>query len=324
MLIKHQGKTIISQFVEVCVLLEDRILTFNKYMNQRFGSRVSRISFDTGISCPWNKCVFCRHESFVPENSIIIFNDGWEKQFEKTKDFLHRRYNTNLFAAYFQNGTSTFGPKETLKKMFSTALSLDGIVSLIVSTRPDYLGKEEIEMIIDAADGKCGEIWIELGLQSIHDDSLNWLNRGHDKYSYFKALDRVEKYGKGIIKVAPHIILGIPGETTEQMVETIVKSTEHNVVKGLKLHHLQIHSETELEKIYNEKKFELLDEEKYLSIVGKIIGQVPKDVVIIRLFTTSPGSYLVAPKWGRSLQYMLEKLDEWLIKNNIEQGKGRI
>jgi len=305
-------------------LLDERILTFNKYMNQRFGSRVSRISFDTGIPCPWNKCIFCRHESFVPENSIVPFKEDWEKQFEKTKEFLAKRYNTNFFAAYFQNGTSTFGPKETLLKMFSTALSLDGIVSLIVSTRPDYLGKEEVEMIVEAADGKCDEIWIELGLQSTKEGSLEWLNRGHDTGSYFKALDNVEKYGKGIIKVAPHIILGIPGETLEQMVETVIKSTEHNVVKGLKLHHLQVHRKTELEKIYNENLFELLDEEKYLSIVGEIIRQVSKDIVIIRLFTTSPGDYLVVPKWGRSLQYMLEKLDDWLIKNNIVQGNGRI
>ncbi len=305
-------------------MLDERIFTFNKYMNKVFGKRVSRISFDTGITCPWNKCVFCRHDSFVPENSIVVFNEGWKKQYEKTKDFLEKRYSTNLFAAYFQNGTSTFGSLNLLFKIFREALSLEGIVALIISTRPDHLGKEKIEMIVEAASGKTEEVWIELGLQSIQDESLRWLKRGHDADSYFKALDRIKKYGNGVIKVAPHIILGIPGETVDDMVETVVESVNHPVVKGVKFHHLQIHKGTELESLYFKEKFKLLDEESYFSIIGRIISLIPEDIVISRLFTTSPGNYLVAPKWNKNLQYMLEKLDDWLIKNNIVQGKGRI
>jgi hypothetical protein len=242
---------------------------------------------------------------------------------DKNREFLRKRYNASLFAVYFQSGTSTFGPEEMLSDFYKKAVVDENIVAFILLTRPDYIDEKKIEMILSSVPERIDEIWIELGLQSVKDSSLKWLNRGHDAESYFKAVETIEKYAGNRIKVAPHIILGIPGETDEDMKETVLKSIESPVVRGLKLHHLQVHRGTELEKMYDEKKFKLFNIDEYIRIVGEIIGEIPEDIVMLRLFTTSPATYLIAPKWEKTTQEALQKLEEHLIVNKIIQGNRR-
>ena len=165
--------------------------------------------------------------------------------------------------------------------------------------------------------------WSVAFLQSTNDNSLKWINRGHDAACYFKAIENVEKYGQNKIKVAPHIILGLPGETREDMLFTVLQSTQSPVVKGLKLHHLQIHNCTPLEKIYAENPFPLLSVEKYIEITADIIAKLPRDLVLFRLFTTAPAEYLIAPKWNLGTQEALRKFEEYLDANHITQGCQR-
>lgn len=304
-------------------MLDDKIFTFNRYMKQKFGGRVARISMSTGFDCPWNKCIFCRKESFSPNVSVDMTKADRVETLERSMNFLKNRYGNKFFAAYFQSGTSTFGDKETLAKMYREAASIKGVVAMIFSTRPDYLGKEEIQLILDCVPENIDEIWIELGLQSTNDCSLKWINRGHDAACYFKAIENVEKYGENKIKVAPHIILGLPGETEEDMLATVLQSTQSPVAKGLKLHHLQIHNMTPLEKIYAENPFPLLSVEKYIEITAKIIAKLPPDKVLFRLFTTAPAEYLIAPKWNLGTQEALRKFEEYLDANHITQGCER-
>lgn len=305
-------------------MLEDRILTFNRYMKERFRGRVARVSFDTGFQCPWGKCVFCRNDSFSPEVSVNMAKDNWLETLDKSMTFLKNRYQNKYFAAYFQSGTSTYGDKEKLREFYRTAGSIEGMAAFIISTRPDHLGPDEIKLILDSVPENIEEIWIELGMQSVHDNSLKWMNRGHSAQDYFKAIERIEKYAGSRIKVAPHIILGIPGEDTDDMVETVLKSIENPVVKGIKLHHLQIHRGTELEKMYREKPFHLLDAEEYIAIMSRIISELPEDIVAFRLFTTTPAEYLVAPVWNLRTQDALQKLEDYMIINKITQGNRRI
>jgi len=305
-------------------LLDERILTFNRYMKEKFGGRVARISFDTGFECPWGKCVYCRNDSFSPIVSANFSRDNWSETLDKSMAFLKNRYKNEYFAAYFQSGTSTYGPHEKLGEYYRKAASIEGVVSFILSTRPDYLGEDEIKLILDSMPENIEEIWIELGMQSVHDNSLKWMNRGHNAEAYFEAIERIGKYAGSRIKVAPHIILGIPGEDTDDMVETVQKSIENHIVKGVKLHHLQIHRGTELEKMFNEKPFTLLDERQYIELVAQIISVIPEDKVVFRLFTTSPDEYLIAPKWHLRTQDALQKLEDYLIINKIVQGKRRI
>jgi len=305
-------------------LLDERILTFNRYMKEKFGGRVARISFDTGFECPWGKCVYCRNDSFSPIVSANMSKDNWSETLDKSMAFLKNRYENEYFAAYFQSGTSTYGPHDKLGEYYQKAASIEGVVAFILSTRPDYLGEDEIRLILDSMPESIEEIWIELGLQSVHEGSLKWINRGHTADDYFKALARIEKFAGSRIKVAPHIILGIPGETTDDMIDTVLKSIENPIVKGVKLHHLQIHAGTELEKMFNEKPFPLLDERQYIELISKIISVIPDNIVLFRLFTTSPEEYLIAPKWHLRTQDALQKLEDYLIINKIVQGKRRI
>ena len=301
-------------------MLDDKIFTFNSYMKRKFGGRVARISLNTGFECPWNKCIFCRKESFSPNVSVDMSKENRFEMLKKSMTFLKNRYGNKFFAAYFQSGTSTFGDKEILAKMYREAASIEGVVAMIFSTRPDYLGREEIDMILDSAPENIGEIWIELGLQSTNDNSLKWINRGHDAACYFKAVENIENFGKGKIKVAPHIILGLPGETGEDMLSTVLQSTQSPVVKGLKLHHLQIHNCTPLEKIYAKNPFPLLSVEEYIAIAADIVAKLPEDKVLFRLFTTAPAEYLIAPRWNLGTQEALRKFEEYLDKNHIVQG----
>lgn len=304
-------------------MLEDKILTMNKYMKKKFGERVVRISFDTGLDCPWGQCIFCRSSSYSPEASINMKRDSWFSDMNKSREFLKKKYKNSLFAVYFQSGTSTFGSEEMLQDFYQKSVTDENIVAFILSTRPDYIDEKKIEMILKSVPERIDEIWIELGLQSVKDSSLKWLNRGHDAQSYFKAVKTIEKCAGNRIKVAPHIILGIPGETDDDMKETVLKSIESPVVRGLKLHHLQVHRGTELEKMHNEKKFKLFNIDEYVGIVGEIIGNIPEDIVMFRLFTTSLASYLIAPKWKLATQKALQKLEEHLIVNKITQGSRR-
>jgi len=304
-------------------MLEERINTVNNYMKKKFGQRVVRISFDTGLDCPWGKCVFCRSSSYSPENSVNMKKDSWLVDLDKNREFLRKRYKASLFAVYFQSGTSTFGPPEMLQELYKKAVVDENIVAFILSTRPDHIDEKKIELILRSVPERIDEIWIELGLQSVKNSSLKWLNRGHDAESYFKAIKTIEQFAGDRIKVAPHIILGIPGETDEDMKETVLKSIESPVVCGLKLHHLQVHRGTELEKMYNEEKFKLFNIDEYIRIVGEIISEIPEDKVMFRLFTTSPATYLIAPKWKLTTQQALQKLEEHLIVNKITQGSRR-
>ena len=304
--------------------LDQRIFTFNRYMKEKFGGRVARISFDTGYSCPWGKCVFCRNDSFSPDVSVNMQRDNWRETLDKSMTFLKNRYNNKFFAAYFQSGTSTFGPVEEIKTFYQTASSIEGVVAFIVSTRPDHIDEEKIKMILESVPEHIDEIWIELGLQSAKEESLKWIDRGHSAGDYFKAVEIIEKFGKGRIKIAPHIILGIPGETVEDMIYTVIKSIENPVVKGLKLHHLQIHRGTMLEKMYESEQFPLLSADDYIKITGEIIAVVPDDKVFFRLFTTTPAKYLIAPVWNLGTQEAIQKLEEYLNINRINQGIGRL
>lgn len=304
-------------------MLDERINTLNKYMKNKFGQRVVRISFDTGINCPWGKCIFCRSSSFSPEASVIMGRDSWKEDMKRSRDFLARRYKAKLFAVYFQSGTSTFGPEDLLRKYYKSAVTDDEIVAFIASTRPDFIDEKKVDMILESVPDRIDEIWIEMGLQSTKNESLEWLKRGHDTETYFKALDIIEKCAGTRIKVAPHIILGVPGETPGDMKSTVLNSIDHKIVHGIKLHHLQVHKGTELETKYENERFELFDIDSYIRILSDVIGEIPENIVLFRLFTTTPDTYLVAPKWNLGTQDALQKLEEHMIVNKIRQGCRR-
>jgi radical SAM protein (TIGR01212 family) len=303
--------------------LDRYVNTFNHYLQERFGERVARISFETGIPCPWGRCVFCDNTTFVPKNAIVPGRRGWQQRLIDQKKRMVGRYGAHKYLAYFQSGTSTSGNPDKLSRMYRSAARQEDVVGLIVSTRPDYVTEDIVRRIVDAAPTPEFDLWIEIGLQSAHERSLELLQRGHDVAAYDMAVEMIQRVGAGRIKVAVHLIAGIPGETTADVVETIRHATRNPVVRGVKIHHLQVYRRTPLADQYEVAPFELPDEDSYIVLLGEVVKVLPPHIVVMRFFTEGPASRIIAPQWYSNPQELLKKLEEHCKNNTITQGCGR-
>lgn len=304
--------------------LDRYVNTFNRYLRERFGERVSRISFDTGIPCPWGRCVFCDNRVFVPATAVIPEGAGWESRFTAQKERAAARYGARKFIAYFQSGTSTAGDPERLGAMYRRAAHLDGVVGLSLSTRPDQVTDDIVRRILDAVPSPDTDIWMEIGLQSIHPRSLSFLNRGHDAAAYDRAVETIHRAGGGRIKVSAHLIAAIPGETREDMIATIRRATAHPAVQGVKIHHLQVYRDTPLAALFEREPFPLPGEEEYIALTGELLRALPPRIVVMRLFTDAPADRLLAPRWRSGTQELLRKLEEHCEKHTIRQGNNGV
>ncbi len=300
--------------------LERYVLTFNRYLRERFGDRVARVSFETGLPCPWGRCVFCDNRVFVPRGAVIPGRRGWKDQFVEQKKKMVQRYGAHKVLAYFQSGTATAGDPERLAKLYGLAAKQEGVVGLIVSTRPDYVDENIVRIVRAAAPREDFDVWIELGLQSAHEKSLRWLNRGHDASAYERAVETIAHAGGGKVKVATHLIFGIPGETPAMVKETIGLAVRHPIVQGIKIHHLQVYRGTPLAEEYAREPFPLPDEDEHLALVADVIRDLPLRVVVMRFFAEAPDAYLIAPKWVSGRQELLRKLEEYCETHRIRQG----
>ncbi len=300
--------------------LDRYVLTFNRYLRERFGDRVARVSFETGRPCPWGRCIFCDNRVFVPRGAVVPGRRGWRNQFEIQKKKMVQRYGAHKVLAYFQSGTATAGDPERLGWQYGLAARQDEVVGLIVSTRPDYVTEEIVEIIRRAAPRDDFDVWIELGLQSAHESSLRWLNRGHDAAAYARAVETIGRVGEGRVKVAAHLIFGIPGESPEMVRESVAFAVRHPVVCGIKIHHLQVYRGTPLAEEYARAPFELPDEDAHIALVGSVIRALPPRVVVMRFFAEAPDAYLVAPQWISGRQELLQKLEAYCETHKIHQG----
>jgi len=245
---------------------------------------------------------------------------GWKEQFVAQKKKMIQRYGAHKVLAYFQSGTSTAGDPERLGNLYALAAKQEDVVGLIVSTRPDYVTPEIVRRIVRAAPRDDFDLWIEVGLQSAHDRSLRWLNRGHDASLYHRAIEIVGEEGRGRVKAAAHLIFGIPGETAADIQETVVFATRHPVVQGIKIHHLQVYRGTVLAEEYERVPFPLPDEDEYVALVGEVLPVVPERVAVMRFFSDAPTAYLIAPQWASSRQELLRKLADYCETHRIRQG----
>ncbi len=300
--------------------LDDYVFTFNRYLRERFGERVARVSFDTGLPCPWGRCVFCDNRVFVPRGAVVPGRRGWKECFVQQRKKMVQRYGAHRVLAYFQSGTSTAGDRERLAKIYRLAAKQEQVVGLIVSTRPDYVDEDIVGIVRAAAPRDDFDLWIELGLQSVHEQSLRWLNRGHDAAAYRRAVETVAKAGEGRVKVAAHLIFGIPGETPAMVKETVAFAVAHPVVQGIKIHHLQVYHGTPLAEEYAREPFPLPREEEHLALVAAVIRDLPPRVVVMRFFAEAPDAYLVAPKWISERQELFRILEEYCETHKIRQG----
>ncbi len=293
--------------------------TFSAHYREKYGQCVGKIPVDMGQPCPnrvHGGCIFCRPASFTP--SYLSSTDDLVQQVTAGKhNLLKGRF--NKYFAYFQQETCTALPVEQLLPALELLLSDADCVGLILSTRPDYISDQLLERLTQLV-GKSGkECLFELGLQSMHERSLHWLNRRHSFFDFQDAARRIK--GAGCFELGAHLIFGIPGETEDDMLDSIRAVCELGV-NALKLHHLQIIRDTPLQILYQQGKVALFSLDGYIDFLLKALPVIPAEVTIHRLWATAHPRLLVAPKWNILTSELSETLRQKMTKAGLYQGQS--
>lgn len=297
-----------------------RYYQFSEYLKNKFGKKVYKITLDAGFSCPNRDgtissggCIFCDDGgSFSRAHSASL---SVEQQVQEGIHNLSTRFKAQKFMSYFQAYSNTYKPVEELKQIYDSSLCHPDIVGLSIGTRPDCVDEKKLDLIASYTDKY--ETWLEYGLQSMHDKTLKFINRGHNFETFLKAYEQTKQRG---IKVGVHVILGLPGETKDDMLQTI-KTLADLGVDGVKFHCLCIFPNTKLYDMYEKGEITLLEEDEYIDIACDCLELLPSDTTIHRLGGNGLQAIKVAPKWLNKKFEILNRIDEELEKRASWQGK---
>ena len=292
--------------------------SFNCYLRDKFKSRVQKVSLNAGFNCPNRDgtlsdegCYFCNEKGFI---SIANPHAALEEQIEKAFTLFKRRFKTDKFIAYFQNASNTYAPVEKLHSIYEKITKYKEFVGLCISTRPDCIDEEKLEMISSFSDKY--DVWIEYGLQSIHAKTLEFVNRRHTFGQFQDAVRLTAKYN---IKTAAHVILGLPNETKKDMLETATALAELGV-NGVKLHTFHVLKDTKFTGLYEKGEIRLLSEQEYVRIACDFLERLSPDCVVMRLVSNARDEVLLAPFWMNRKQRVLMEIEEEFKKRNSRQG----
>ncbi|UCG35016.1 MAG: TIGR01212 family radical SAM protein [Candidatus Omnitrophota bacterium] len=298
--------------------MKDRFYSFNNYLKKMFGERIHRLSLDAGFSCPnldatlsSQGCIYCNNRGF---SRFAYTNSALESQIEESIEFYNQRYGVKKFIAYFQAFTNTYASLEELSKAYEVIKKYPEIVGLTISTRPDCVDEEKIKLISQYT--KDYLVWIEYGLQTTHNHLLENINRNHTYEDFLKAFRLTRNYG---INVGVHLILGLPSQNHNQILED-AKELASLDIQGIKFHVFHVLKDTPLEKMYEQKRVNLLDKEEYVKIVCDFLERIPRFFVILRLVSDASDKYLVAPSWINRKQEVIEAIKKELEKRETFQG----
>ena len=296
-----------------------RYYQFSEYLKNKFGKKVYKITLDAGFSCPNRDgkissggCIFCDDGgSFSRAHSKLL---SVQEQVQEGIHNLSTRFKAQKFMSYFQAYSNTYKPVDELKNIYDASLCHPDIVGISIGTRPDCVDEAKLDLIASYTNNY--ETWVEYGLQSMHDKTLRFINRGHDFETFVKAYNLTKQRG---INVGVHVILGLPGETKEDMLTTI-KTLAEMGVDGVKFHCLCIFPNTKLYDMYEAGEIKLLEEDEYVDIACDCIELLPSDTTIHRLGGNGLQAIKVAPKWLNKKFEILNKIDFELEKRNSYQG----
>ncbi|HDN98047.1 MAG TPA: TIGR01212 family radical SAM protein [bacterium] len=298
----------------------ERYYKFSKYLKEKFGGRVVKISVDGGFKCPnldgtlsKEGCIYCNNYAFSP--ALRRKEKSLEEQIEEGINYGRKRFKANMFIVYFQPYTNTYGEVEFLKKRYDVIKNFPEVVGIAIGTRPDCIDEEKLKLIESYTENY--EVWIEYGLQSIHDKTLKIINRNHKYSDFLKAVEMTK--GRGI-KICAHVIIGLPGETKNDMIET-AKECGRLRIDGIKIHPLHVVKDTKLEKMYREGKYTPMDIGFYVDTVVEFLQYLSPDTVIQRITADCPPEYLVAPFWISLKERVIKMIEDRLEKDDIYQGK---
>lgn len=284
--------------------------TLNNYLKERFGEKVYKIALNGGFTCPnrdgkigTRGCIFCSKGGsgdFAESPDLTI-----TEQIENGKKRLEKKIKNGKYIAYFQAFTNTYAPVENLRAIYTEAINHPDIVALSIGTRPDCLGNDVLALLDEL--NKVKPIFVELGLQTINEDTARYIRRGYTLEVYDKAVADLHKIG---INVVTHIILGLPGESKNDMLKSVEYACK--VTDGIKLQLLHILNGTDLAKDYEQGKFEVLTLEQYTEIIKECVQIIPKNVVIHRLTGDGAKKDLIAPLWSADKKTVLNTINRAL------------
>lgn len=286
-------------------------LSFNKYLKDKFGQKVYKISLDGGFTCPnrdgkagTQGCIFCSKGGsgdFAESREMSI-----TEQIESGKKKVEKKIKSGKYIAYFQAFTNTYAPVEILRQKYEEAINHPDIVALSIATRPDCLGDDVLRLLNEM--NKIKPVFVELGLQTIHQKSAKYIRRGYDLSVYNKAVRDLKKIG---VNVVVHIILGLPNESENDMLET-VKYVCESGANGIKLQLLHVIDGTDLAKDYEKGLFKTLEFDEYINLIVKCVKIIPKDIVIHRLTGDGAKKDLIAPLWSADKKRVLNAINKAL------------
>ena len=297
-----------------------RYHTWNYYLRQKFGCKVFKVSINAGFTCPnidgkigYGGCTYCSKDGsgdFAgnPKDNLV-------KQFYEIREMMSKKWNDAKYIGYFQAFTNTYAPVEVLKEKFETILEQDGVVGLSISTRPDCIPDDVLEYLAELNDRT--NLWVELGLQSVHECTSKIINRGHNFEVFENCVERLRKHN---IDVVVHIIDGLPGETHEMMMET-ARVVSKMDVQGIKIHLLHVIEGTSMANMLKKGNMRLLEKDEYVNIVCDQLEILPQEMVIHRLTGDGKKENLIGPLWSLKKWEVLNAIDDELKRRNSWQGK---
>ncbi len=313
------------------------LFTFGRYLRGKFGKKIYKIPVSMpGFTCPnidgsvaVGGCSFCENESFSPnitqkqknrfflsplskENPLLELQlTSLDAQIEKTKTKLSKKFKADGFLVYFQSFSNSYAPLDTLKKLYSKALEHEDVIGLSIGTRSDCLEDDLLDFLVELSTTK--EIWVELGVQSVFDETLSKINRGHDYENIADAAKRLKERG---LNFCAHLIFGLPDENEEMMYETFKKTLELGA-DCIKFHPLYVVKNTALANEFKSGKFEPISEDAYISILARCINELPSGVSVQRVSAGIDDESLLAPQWCRVKHEQMSHIKERLTSIGI-------
>jgi radical SAM protein (TIGR01212 family) len=299
---------------------ERRYRPFSQFLRERLGGRVARVTIDAGFTCPnvdgtitTGGCVYCDNRSFSPNRRRP--RAGIREQIERGIAILGPRYKTDRFLAYFQAATNTHAPVEKLRRLYDEAVAHPQVVGLAIGTRPDSVPDPVLDLVAEYARDRF--VCLELGLQTMHDRTLDWMNRGHHFGSFVDAVSRCQ--GRNL-DLCAHVILGLPGESHADMMAT-ADALASLPLQGVKIHNLHVVRRTPMAEMYARGEVPMLERDEYVGLVCHFLERLPPHFVIHRLSGDAPPDYLIAPEWCLDKTGLLAAIDAELIRRDGWQGK---
>ncbi|MGE5630829.1 MAG: TIGR01212 family radical SAM protein [Caulobacteraceae bacterium] len=296
-----------------------RYHTLNYYLREKFGEKVFKISLDAGFTCPnrdgrvsTGGCVFCSARGsgdFTGTSKNLI------EQFYEVKKMMNKKWKSGKYIAYFQAYTNTYADVGTLREKYYSILELEDVVGIAIATRPDCLPEDVLELL-EEINSKT-YLWVELGLQTVHDKTSKLINRSYDLDVYINSAKELRKRN---IEVVTHVILGLPGENREEMLQT-VDFVANSGTQGIKLHLLHLLKNTRLVDMHARGEFRLMELDDYVEIIADCIERIPQEMVIHRITGDGPRDTLVGPLWSLKKFEVINAIDHLLMDRDTWQGK---